>query len=515
MFGSRVLADGRKADKGSASHWIAERAVALWRTCLAIAALVALCVLIGTLLSQSHRDVALSSLTAASNVARTLSQDEARTIEVLDLSLQGVRDSLLDPEVTALTPRLQRLVLFDRAATATDIDALFVLDDQGAITIDSRDVVPRVKRFGSSDFFRAHVHDNDRGLFISRPMLSPFDGEWSIALSRRLNRPDGSFEGVVVGIIKLAYFKRLFDRIDAGPRDVVSLVDLNGTVIMRTPYFEGDIGRVVNIDKLMSNLKNAPSGSYDAVSRLDHVHRFNHYEQVGTLPLVQVIGFSVDDLYRPWKQKAAIVIFITILFCSAILGLVFYLQRELAKRIKAEAAFAELAETDKLTGLPNRRKFDEVLEAEWHRSARSGLPVSLLMIDVDHFKAYNDEYGHLGGDAVLSSFGQTLRDSIRATDFAARFGGEEFAVILPDSDAYAAACVAERIRSNTEHAMQPHRGSPRGFVSVSIGTASYLIQNGQTASRMLGAADAALYEAKASGRNRVAFSPDQAMKSAA
>lgn len=515
MFGSRILIDDRKANGGSAFRWAAERSVALWRTCLAIAALVVLCALIGTLLSQSYRDVELSSMTAARNVAATVSQDEARTIEVLDLSLQGVRDALLDSEVMTLTPRLQRLVLFDRAATATDIDALFVLDDQGAIIVDSRNEIPRVQRFGSSDFFRAHLHQADNGLFISRPMLSPFDGEWSIALSRRLDRPDGSFFGVVVGFVKLAYFQRLFDRIDLGPRGIITLVDFKGTIIMRKPFSDGEIGRIVNVDKLMASFKTSPTGSFESVSRLDKVDRLTHYEQVGTLPLVQVVGISVEDLYRPWKQKAAIAIFITLLFCGAILGLVFYLQRELAKRIKAEAAFAELAETDKLTGLPNRRKFDEVLEREWQRSARSGQPISLLMIDVDHFKAYNDEYGHLGGDTVLSSFGQTLRNSIRTTDFAARFGGEEFAVILPESDDFAAACVAERIRANIEAAMQPHRGSPTGFVSVSVGTASILNRDNQTASGMLRAADAALYQAKAGGRNQVACATSLALKSAA
>lgn len=506
MFGLSILAAARKVDRQSILRWVTERSVTVWRTGLAVAALVALCVLIGTLLSQSYNDVELSSMTAAGNVAGAVSQDEARTIEVLDLSLQGVRDALLDPDVMTLAPRLQRLVLFDRAATATDIDAVLVLDEQGAIIVDSRNAVPRVQRFGGSDFFRAHVHQADAGLFISRPMLSPFDGEWSIALSRRLERQDGSFFGVVAGIVKLAYVKRLFDRIDVGPRGVVALVDFKGTILMRKPFDDGEIGRIVNIDTLMSKVSGAPRGSFRSVSRLDHVDRLTFYEQVGTLPLIQAVGFSVEDLYRPWKQKAAIVIVVTLLFCGAILGLVFYLQRELAKRIRAEAAFAELASTDKLTGLPNRRKFDETLESEWQRSARSGLPISLLMIDVDHFKAYNDEYGHLGGDAVLSNVGKTLRETIRTTDFAARFGGEEFAVILPDSDAFAATVVAERIRSEIEAAMLPHRGVPSGYVSLSVGTASCLNHRNRTSSDMIAAADAALYAAKAAGRNQVARS---------
>ncbi len=171
---------------------------------------------------------------------------------------------------------------------------------------------------------------------------------------------------------------------------------------------------------------------------------------------------------------------------------------------KSEQQYRELAKADALTGLANRRGFDERLEEEWTRAAGTGQSLALLLIDVDLFKSYNDIYGHVGGDACLRCIARVIADTLqRHSDVAARFGGEEFAVILPDTELEAAMRVAENIRQAVAGMNMPHSGNPEGLQTISIGVAAGVPgQNGSLVS-LLTASDHALYRAKYLGRNRV------------
>nr|WP_295891784.1 diguanylate cyclase [uncultured Devosia sp.] len=164
-----------------------------------------------------------------------------------------------------------------------------------------------------------------------------------------------------------------------------------------------------------------------------------------------------------------------------------------------------LVVTDGLTDLLNRRAFDETLESEVRRSARAREPLSLLMVDVDHFKSYNDQHGHLAGDDCLRGVGRHLKSSLRRpADVAARYGGEEFAAILPNTDEEGAYLVAEGFRRALAEARLPHAASERGYVTCSVGVATYLPDNlYRDALELVRAADEALYGAKAAGRDRV------------
>lgn len=164
-----------------------------------------------------------------------------------------------------------------------------------------------------------------------------------------------------------------------------------------------------------------------------------------------------------------------------------------------------LATTDDLTGLINRRLFDELFEREMARSIRNETPISVLMIDVDNFKAYNDIYGHQAGDRCLRIVGRTLKTTVgRATDIVARYGGEEFCIVLPDTDEAGATLIASHLRQAILSANVPHEGSPVGRVSFSIGVASFHDAGGETTcAALLSRADEALYDAKRTGRNRV------------
>lgn len=163
-----------------------------------------------------------------------------------------------------------------------------------------------------------------------------------------------------------------------------------------------------------------------------------------------------------------------------------------------------LAREDALTGVANRRQFDRVLAGEWQRALRHGAPLSLLLLDIDGFKQYNDLYGHLEGDRCLCAVIALAAEMIhRGGDTVSRFGGDEFAIVLPDVDAAAAIDLAERMRRAVEGKGMEHSGNPRGIVTVSLGCATLVPDAGASVIDLLTAADEALYRAKKGGRNRV------------
>lgn len=167
-------------------------------------------------------------------------------------------------------------------------------------------------------------------------------------------------------------------------------------------------------------------------------------------------------------------------------------------------AVEALAVTDSLTGLANRRRFDRALVTEWRRGMRERSPLSLLMIDADKFKSYNDTYGHLRGDSCLKQIAEAALDAVcRPGDLIARYGGEEFAVLLPGTDAEGAMHLAEEISQGMRRRNLPHKHSPAGIVTVSIGCATLVPQLGQSSAHLVKLADEALYRAKKTGRNRV------------
>jgi diguanylate cyclase (GGDEF)-like protein len=169
-----------------------------------------------------------------------------------------------------------------------------------------------------------------------------------------------------------------------------------------------------------------------------------------------------------------------------------------------------LAVTDGLTGIANRRHFDVALSRELHRAARTQRPTGLIMLDLDDFKQYNDTHGHLAGDELLRAVAVTLAQSLRSADTIARFGGEEFVIILPETDLEAAHLAAERLRLLIEHLPLRPAGTDATPVTISLGVSTAPL-HATTATALVEAADRAMYQAKARGRNQtVVFDTDQA-----
>lgn len=181
---------------------------------------------------------------------------------------------------------------------------------------------------------------------------------------------------------------------------------------------------------------------------------------------------------------------------------------ELRARVRSALRIAELmqllaqrAQIDGLTGLWNRSYFDERIAAELSSAKRSGVPIALAMCDIDHFKSLNDTHGHPAGDAVLQGFGTLLTDTLRRDDVACRYGGEEFAIILRNSDAKAAATVIDRIRRKLAQTVWPRH--PERAVTASFGVCDRTTPPSEEASAWIETADKSLYQAKTLGRNRV------------
>lgn len=183
--------------------------------------------------------------------------------------------------------------------------------------------------------------------------------------------------------------------------------------------------------------------------------------------------------------------------------------RDVSERKALEDKLAAMAMTDGLTGIANRRAFDEALEREWKRTLREGSQISLLLLDLDHFKEFNDRYGHQFGDDCLRAVAAAVAGAVRETDLVARYGGEEIAIILPATGSAGALETAEKVRAAVEGLRITHEGNPDagGWVTASIGVATALARDGGTMrmpESLLLSADHALYKAKNEGRNRLA-----------
>jgi diguanylate cyclase (GGDEF)-like protein len=229
---------------------------------------------------------------------------------------------------------------------------------------------------------------------------------------------------------------------------------------------------------------------------------------VGTLLVAAVLGYALgliivrplDRLTRAASKVAAGNLEVEIVDTKG--GEVGYLTevfRDMVARLRTSRVELErLSVTDPLTGLDNRRRMMEALQNEILRSRRLGHVFSVVMADVDHFKAYNDEHGHPAGDEALKCVALVLRESLRDVDSVARYGGEEFFVLLPETTAEDAADLAKRVRSQLAKYVPP-----AGAVTLSFGVAEYPL-NGLNGEALIDAADEALYEAKNGGRDRVA-----------
>jgi diguanylate cyclase (GGDEF)-like protein len=457
------------------------------------------------LLAQMREDALRRAQDSIANISLLVQRDVSRNLEIYDLSLRAVIDGLKQPGVIDLPPQIRQMVLFDGSIGAKDMGSVFVLDENGNVRFDSRAWPPRSSNHVDRDYFKAQRASPDVGLYISHPFSpSGADDDLRIALSRRISRPDGSFGGVVVGTLRLTYFHRLFDGMKLGPSGSMALMLSDGTILMRRPYDPKTIGINLTGTANFSRFIKQPSGDFFGTAAIDRVERWYAFRHIDGFPLILDVALSTRDIYVEWRRRAWIIGTLIVALDVTIIALAILFSRQLRLRRAAEEELRELARTDGLTGLNNRRTFEEHVNDEWRRAQRTGRPLSLLLIDVDNFKGFNDLYGHSAGDEALIGVARCIAQNARRPgDTAARFGGEEFAVLLPDTDVTGAQQIAEQIRATVQALQCRHVASTHHVLTVSAGAATAQGAALATSRALVDAADEALYRAKDAGRNRV------------
>jgi diguanylate cyclase (GGDEF)-like protein len=462
------------------------------------------------------------------NLARAMAQQADDTIKAADTALADVVERIeTDGAGARSLARVQRQMQ-TQVVNLPQLVGLFVYDEQGQWIVNSRGVLNQAYNNADREYFIYHRTHTERGPHVGHPVISRSSGKWIMPVSRRLNKPDGSFGGVVLATLDIDYFRRFYQSFDLGARGAVALVADDGVLLLRQPFDSSRVGSSMRDSELFRHYAQqsgaARTGSAFVHSFHDNEVRLSSFRPLEHYPLFVTAALSREEMMERWRRdtftsSAGVVVL------AALLG---FFGKRLVDQIKLRALTeAELRQArdalesanrtlerqamqDGLTGLANRRQFDVTLGNEFSRAMRHQDTLAFIMIDVDYFKQYNDLYGHSAGDEVLRSVSKLIRALTpkRPGDLTARYGGEEVGILLPNTDLHGAQAVAERIRQAVEQLRMPHNGSPFGVVTLSAGVATIAPQRGvHLAGMLVEAADKALYVAKSEGRNRLSLAP--------
>jgi diguanylate cyclase (GGDEF)-like protein len=442
----------------------------------------------------------------SANLVSIIEGTIARDVELYRISLKAIVDGAEQPAMMALPSVLRRQAMFDRTTTALYIGGPYLMDAKGQVLIEGDLETVRPGLFTEREYFRVQQQDPSAGVFFSHPYRDGF-GRLSIGISQRVDNHDGSFAGIALLAVRVEYFRMLLQNVDIGHLGSVFIIRDDGTFLIRKPYTDGDVGRNVSGSSTFPIMTSHPSGAYVAKSPMDGVRRLYSYARVPGTPFIVVVAPAEDDVLASWRSRSLAVGGLTLMFGFCFIALSWLLAISLRQRASVQAELIRLAGTDALTGLDNRRVLDSRMDEEWRRARRNGSSLSALFIDIDHFKRFNDTYGHAAGDNALATVAECIESVIRRPgDIAARYGGEEFVILLPNTSSAGTVQIAETLRAKVEAMGITHAPSPYGVVTVSIGCTTSFAGKGHDAVSLLSDADEALYIAKTLGRNRVTAS---------
>jgi diguanylate cyclase (GGDEF)-like protein len=490
----------------------------------AVRVLVLFCVLLVAAQGWSAWSARQSRLTehaaATSNMARALAAQAESTLRIVDTVLAGVVERVEHDGMTpAATDRL-RTHMRTMVAEVKELQGLFVYGADGSWLVNSLER-PVSGNNADREYFRYHREHPGRAVHIGKPVRSRSSGDWVLPVSRRLEHPDGSFAGVALGTVSIAFFADLYESFDVGREGVIFLALDDGTLVYRRPFNAALIGTSVRNGPIFRMVQSSgPGGTAMLRSNIDGVVRLYSYRRLDGLPLLVASAQSKQEILAEWEQSTLTMSAATMLAVLLLAGIGARLVRQIMIRdqLEAELRIAEehlqernqeltvLATNDGLTGIANRRHFEETLRLELKRARRTGAALSLVLLDVDFFKKYNDHYGHVAGDDCLRQVAGALRACLaRPTDLAARYGGEEFAIVLPATGRVGARYVAERVRLAVTDLGIAHAEHPLGIATISAGVCTWHAGEGEDVDpdALVRRADALLYRAKANGRNRV------------
>ena len=457
------------------------------------------------------------------SLAQTLAGHADALLKQADVVLLGIVERIeVDGTDPARVERLRRL-LISQKIQLPQLHGLFVYDEEGRWLVNSNGPAPAGANNADRSYFAYHRDHIDKHARMGAPLRSRSTGEWVIPVSRRIDYPDGKFAGVVLATVQLNYLRDLYESIDKGINGVISLVLSDGTVMLRSPFSDADIGTSVAQGSFFRRYQEEPvAGSATAISTFDRIERIAGYRALDNYPLVIFVARDKHEVLAQWRRELAmtsgvLALMLTLLGLQGVrllrllkrqLRIERALRRTKQNLVAANQRLSVLAQNDGLTGLTNRRAFDLSLQNEIKRAVRTGSSLGVLMIDIDYFKQYNDYYGHPAGDVCLQRVAGIIKDAIdRQGDVAARYGGEEFALILPGADLAGVFTVADRIRCAVFGSQFDHAGSSIGVVTISVGATAGVPTLASQPPHYVAIADGALYTAKATGRNKVIVKP--------
>jgi diguanylate cyclase (GGDEF)-like protein/PAS domain S-box-containing protein len=560
------------------------------------------------------------------NLAQSLGQQAEDTMRTADLTLIGSAQRLEIDGTGPDTLEKLRQIMMARLAAFPVLANFVVADAAGKCLMISLPAIPADCSLANAANYEFHRTHDDQGPHLSAPERAIGSDTWVIPLSRRFNRPDGSFAGIVVTGISIPYFTRYYDTFDIGQNGSISLALADGTLLVRRPAVALDVPH--NVKNRTAFFRGPLSDSSIAVSLLtssiDGIVRLTSFRRMAAYPLFIAVGASMDDILASWRAT----LWLSLGLTAGLIALVGFMGARLAAQIRERDAIEKIrvadlerfrfvfdavsngilvadaktgtftdvnaagcamfgyyrdeligfdidkissgvppytrsdaiellakdpeaahtfewlckakdghllwaeislrrvelaqhsvdlavvhditerkrrhddvtrqANVDTLTNLPNRRAFDDVFQQEIARSRRYDRPLCAAIGDIDHFKSINDTFGHQVGDVVLEKLATLMGNSLRATDYVARWGGEEFTILLPETRLDAAEELLNRLRTDIANYVIPEIGRA---VTLSFGVTA--CTKPDDADDLLERADRALYTSKQTGRNKV------------
>lgn len=457
----------------------------------------------------------LEAEVSSRNLARSLVKHAEDNIRLADVALvdlvERVEADAMAPEKVGKLSRSMK----KRVSSEPYIGGLFVYDAKGAWLASHLDAIPDGMNNSDREYFTYHRDNKDKNVRIGEPVRSKSRGHWILPISRRVDDKRGNFAGVVLATLGIDALQSYYKQFDLGQGGIISLVRRDGLLLGRYPA-DGDIleKRIVFSNFMEETSGAGGAGFYRYRSVIDGTERIAGYAREERFGLTAVAALSKAELLATWREGLTYRVALALVMLLAVVLSGVLLTQKIRHHSGVERAMTVMARTDTLTGLANRRVLDDTLPREWLRAIRTKAPVSLLVVDADHFKRFNDEYGHPEGDRFLQDLARTIAGlARRPADLVVRYGGEEFVVLLPDTDEKGSRALAEMIR----HQVETMQFVPRGrtvacssTVSIGCATARPMSDRPEALSTadLIASADAALYLAKNSGRNRICSATD-------
>lgn len=395
---------------------------------------------------------------------------------------------------------------FKASENFASLHYVWIADKSGSMIVDTATDSGLPQNVSDREYFKFHRATRSRETYLSPLILSRLTGKWIIPQTIRLDDPNGSFIGILGVSLRAEYLQKLYPSLGLGNDDRIALLKLDGQLLFRHPFEGGHPGsNYLESPRLRSAMGSGKGGLSGIASPFDGKPSILGFALGKEFPLVAVVTEPQFTAISRWKRDAMAYGTIGLLSYLLILAMAVY---TLLKLHQLEVA-THLSTHDPLTQLANRRYLDQQMPAEWKRISRGKGPFSILFLDIDFFKKYNDRYGHAEGDACLRKVADSISSVLkRGGDVLVRFGGEEFLCVLPDTDVVGARRIADSIQSSLASLAIPHEDSSVSkIVTLSIGSATAYPEPGNEWMELIHRSDEALYEAKASGRNRIAQAP--------